>query len=57
MARDGGAGEATGGAVKGFKEGMKTGDDAATAGKESEPSQIAGRTIEGEVKKDSTTRT
>lgn len=50
-------GQDLGGAVKGFKEGMKTGDDAATAGKESEPSQIAGRTIEGEVKKESTTRT
>ena len=50
-------GQDLGGAVKGFKEGMKTGDDAATAGKESEPSQIAGRTIEGEVKKESSTRT
>ena len=50
-------GQDLGGAVKGFKEGMKTGDDAATAAKESEPSQIAGRTIEGEVKKESSTRT
>ena len=50
-------GQDLGGAVKGFKEGMKTGDDAATPGKEPEPSQIAGRTIEGEVKKESTTRT
>ncbi len=50
-------GQDLGGAVKGFKEGMKTGDDAATAGKDDEPSQIAGRTIEGEVKKESSTRT
>ncbi len=50
-------GQDLGGAVKGFKEGMKTGDDEATAGKDAEPSQIAGRTIEGEVKKESTTRT
>jgi sec-independent protein translocase protein TatA len=50
-------GQDLGGAVKGFKDGMKTGDDAATAGKDAEPSQIAGRTIEGEVKKESSTRT
>jgi sec-independent protein translocase protein TatA len=50
-------GQDLGGAVKGFKEGMKTGDDAATTGKDTEPSQIAGRTIEGEVKKESSTRT
>jgi sec-independent protein translocase protein TatA len=50
-------GQDLGGAVKGFKEGMKTGDSEATAGMDAEPSQIAGRTIEGEVKKESTTRT
>jgi sec-independent protein translocase protein TatA len=50
-------GQDLGGAVKGFKEGMKTGDGEETAGKDAEPSQIAGRTIEGEVKKESTTRT
>jgi sec-independent protein translocase protein TatA len=50
-------GQDLGGAVKGFKEGMKTGDSEAPDGKEAEPSQIAGRTIEGEVKKESTTRT
>jgi len=51
-------GQDLGGAVKGFKEGMKTGDDAAnaTAAKESDaPSpQIVGTTIEGEVKKEKT---
>jgi len=50
-------GQDLGGAVKGFKEGMKTGDDEAAAAKDAEPSQIAGRTIEGEVKKESSTRT
>ena len=49
-------GQDLGGAVKGFKEGMKTGDEAAAAAKESEaPSpQIGGTTIEGEVKKEKT---
>ena len=49
-------GQDLGGAVKGFKEGMKTGDEAATAAKESEPPspQIGGTTIEGEVKKEKT---
>lgn len=50
-------GQDLGGAVKGFKEGMKGAEDeASTAAKPAEPSQIAGRTIEGEVKKESTTR-
>ena len=49
-------GQDLGGAVKGFKEGMKTGDSEATAGTDAEPSQIAGRTIEGEVKKESSTK-
>ncbi len=40
-----------GGAVKGFKEGMKSGDD---EGKVSPTAEIAhGQTIEGEAKKDS----
>ena len=42
-----------GGAVKGFKEGMKSSDDPATPATPAEPpAQVAGRTIEGEVKKD-----
>ena len=48
-------GQDLGGAVKGFKEGMKGSEEEAAA-KPAEPSQIAGRTIEGEVKKESTTR-
>jgi len=48
-------GQDLGGAVKGFKEGMKSSEEA-SADKPEEPSQIAGRTIEGEVKKESTTR-
>ena len=50
-------GQDLGGAVKGFKEGMKSGDEAASAAKESEPPpspQIGGTTIEGEVKKEKT---
>jgi sec-independent protein translocase protein TatA len=49
-------GQDLGGAVKGFKEGMKSGDDAATAAKEADaPSaQIGGTTIEGQVKKEKT---
>ena len=49
-------GQDLGGAVKGFKEGMKTPEDAATPGKEADSSaqQIAGTTIEGEVKKEKT---
>ena len=45
-----------GGAVKGFKEGMKTSEEAAGAAKEADaPAQkIAGTTIEGEVKKETT---
>jgi sec-independent protein translocase protein TatA len=41
-----------GGAVKGFKEGMKSSEDAAPAAPAEPPAQVAGRTIEGEVKKD-----
>jgi len=49
-------GQDLGGAVKGFKDGMKTGDDAANAAKEAEtPSpQIGGTTIEGQAKKEKT---
>ena len=49
-------GQDLGGAVKGFKEGMKSGDEAASAAKEADapPAQIGGTTIEGEVKKERT---
>jgi sec-independent protein translocase protein TatA len=49
-------GQDLGGAVKGFKEGMKTEDDAAAAepGTPVDPPKVAGTTIEGEVRKDST---
>ena len=46
-----------GGAVRGFKEGMKTSEESgATPAKEADSSaqQIAGTTIEGEVKKEKT---
>jgi sec-independent protein translocase protein TatA len=47
-------GQDLGGAVKGFKEGMKTSEETATAAKEAEATaqKITGTTIEGEVKKD-----
>ena len=48
-------GQDLGGAVKGFKEGMKTGDsepDAAAKAAEGPTQQIPGTTIEGEVRKD-----
>jgi sec-independent protein translocase protein TatA len=44
-------GQDLGGAVKGFKEGMKT-DDAEAAATPVEPPQVVGKTIEGEVTKD-----
>jgi sec-independent protein translocase protein TatA len=48
-------GQDLGGAVKGFKEGMKTDDAAATEGvPPADPPKVAGTTIEGEVRKDST---
>ncbi len=52
-------GQDLGGAVKGFKEGMKSSNEDADAAKgAAEPaSQIAGKTIEGEVKRESSTRT
>ncbi len=44
-------GKDLGGAVKGFKEGMKT--EEAEAGQSSQqPSQIAGKTIDAEVRKE-----
>ena len=45
-----------GGAVKGFKEGMKSGDDAAAQAKGEIASTSTGQTIEGEVKKETTTK-
>ena len=45
-------GQDLGGAVKGFKEGMKTEDDQAAAAPAEPPPQVAGKTIEGEVTKD-----
>ena len=44
-----------GGAVKGFKEGMKTADAEASPPAEP-PSQVTGRTIEGEVRKEPSTK-
>ena len=48
-------GQDLGGAVKGFKEGMKSGEgeaDAAKAAAEAPAQKIAGTTIEAEVKKE-----
>ena len=48
-------GQDLGGAVKGFKDGMKTPDDtaaAAAAEPTPAPSQIPGKTIDAEVKKE-----
>jgi len=49
-------GQDLGGAVKGFKEGVKSGDEAASAAKEADApaTKIGGTTIEGEVKKERT---
>jgi sec-independent protein translocase protein TatA len=49
-------GQDLGGAVKGFKDGMKTSEDAANAAKESDPPspQLGGTTIEGQAKKEKT---
>ena len=52
-------GQDLGGAVKGFKEGVKgTGEDAeaARAAEAPPPGQIPGKTIDGEVKKETSTR-
>ena len=47
-------GQDLGGAVKGFKEGVKGGEEAASAAKEADApaAKIGGTTIEGEVKKE-----
>jgi sec-independent protein translocase protein TatA len=45
-------GQDLGGAVKGFKEGMKPGDEANAAEGEPPAQQIPGRTIDAEVKKE-----
>ena len=47
-------GQDLGGAVKGFKEGVKGAEDAASAAKEAEApaTKLGGATIEGEVKKE-----
>ena len=46
-------GQDLGGAVKGFKDGMKTSEaEAAKEGQDAPAQQIPGRTIDAEVKKD-----
>ncbi|HTS22981.1 MAG TPA: Sec-independent protein translocase subunit TatA [Casimicrobiaceae bacterium] len=47
-------GQDLGGAVRGFKEGMKTGDSEAAGASDQPQQQIPGNTIEGEVKKEKT---
>jgi sec-independent protein translocase protein TatA len=47
-------GQDLGGAVKGFKEGMKGAEEEADAAKTPPAQQIGGTTIEGEVKKEKT---
>lgn len=49
-------GQDLGGAVKGFKEGVKGAEDAADKAKEADAAaqQIAGKTIDAEVKKEKT---
>ena len=52
-------GQDLGGAVKGLKEGVKGSNeesDAAKAAEAAPPGQIPGKTIEGEVKKETSTR-
>ena len=50
-------GQDLGGAVKGFKDGMKTADGEASPSATAEPpSQVTGRTIEGEVRKEPSTK-
>ena len=48
-------GQDLGGAVKGFKEGMKSSEAEPPAPAEP-PSQVTGRTIEGEVRKEPSTK-
>ncbi len=45
-----------GGAVKGFKDGMKSGDEAAAQAKAEITATSTGQTIEGEVKKETTSK-
>jgi sec-independent protein translocase protein TatA len=47
-------GQDLGGAVKGFKEGMKSSESETPPPSEESPQKIAGQTIEGEVKKEKT---
>jgi sec-independent protein translocase protein TatA len=53
-------GQDLGGAVKGFKEGMKSDGDTAAPGPDAAPAQssaqLGGKTIEGEVTKESSTK-
>jgi len=49
-------GQDLGGAVKGFKEGMKGADDESAAAPAEPPAQVTGRTIEGEVRKEPSTK-
>lgn len=49
-------GQDLGGAVKGFKEGMKGAEDEAPTPAGEPPAQVGGRTIEGEVHKESSTK-
>jgi sec-independent protein translocase protein TatA len=50
-------GQDLGGAVKGFKEGMKAPEDAdAQKSAETPPQQIAGKTIDAEAKKEPSTK-
>ena len=54
-------GQDLGGAVKGFKEGVKGAEDDANAAKSAaadaaNPAKLGGQTLEGEVRKETTTR-
>ena len=47
-------GQDLGGAVRGFKEGMKTSEGETPAPPADSPQQISGQTLEGEAKKEKT---
>ena len=49
-------GQDLGGAVKGFKEGMKSSEADAPAAAGETPSQVTGRTIDAEVRKEPSTK-
>jgi sec-independent protein translocase protein TatA len=49
-------GQDLGGAVKGFKEGMKSSDEEPGPPPAEPPSQVTGRTIEGEVRQERSTK-